>query len=450
MQSLPVLPLQRLNPLRLKQRLKQKATFELLQHELFGQFQALPVDTTEFQQTPLPVEAALKILLVSETWSPEINGVAHSMGYLCQGLQQRGHDLYVIRPEPETEQTMPLGFRPIQHFYVRGQKIPHYPLLRFGWPEYKKIQQILESVQPDIVHIVTEGPLGLATLYVAKQLGLPMSSAFHSSFQEFSRYFQLKFLFKPIQQYLRWFHNSTQVTCVPSTYTMQELMAFGVNNHIHVVGRGVDTQRFSSRFRDHALRCTWGADEETTVLIYVGRLSPEKQVDQIVQAYQLLKLQQPQRKHKLVLVGAGPDMERLRKMDEDVIFMGALSGEMLSKAYASADVFAFSSLTETFGNVVLEAMASGLAVIAFNYACAAQFIQHEHSGYLIAREQPQNFLEFIRFLPELSQLQQVGQRAMHAIQDHGWDIAVQQFERALYQAKKLQYSPQQAWVKRQC
>lgn len=379
------------------------------------------------------VRPRLKIALVTETWPPEINGVALSLLQLCQGLQKQGHKILLIRPEQKAKCH---DFTPEQECLVMSQAIPKYPTLQFGWPQYLKVSKAFEKFVPDVVHIVTEGPLGLTAMQAAKAKAIPVSSGFHSPFQDFSRFFDLAFLVKPIQKYLCWFHNNTQVTCVPSKDT-QEALRGCITCPLVVVGRGVDTTRFSPKHRSENLRKQWDADENTRVMLYVGRLSPEKEVQVLIESYANLQTIQPN-KTKLVIVGDGPDFARLKSLPEakGVIFTGSLRGQDLAAAYASADVFVFASQVETFGNVVLEAMASGLPVIAYDYACAHQYLTHGVNGWLSPLGQKNHFIQQIYQLPSVQQLREMGVQACHKVQQSGWQLPVQQLEQAFYQVVK--------------
>lgn len=380
------------------------------------------------------VRPRLKIAIVTETWPPEINGVALSLLQLCQGLQKQGHKILLIRPEQKAKCH---DFTPEQECLVMSQAIPKYPTLQFGWPQYLKVSKAFEKFVPDVVHIVTEGPLGLTAMQAAKAKAIPVSSGFHSPFQDFSRFFDLAFLVKPIQKYLCWFHNNTQVTCVPSKDTQEALQGFGITCPLVVVGRGVDTTRFSPKHRSENLRKQWDADENTRVMLYVGRLSPEKEVQVLIESYANLQSIQPN-KTKLVIVGDGPDFARLKSLPEakGVIFTGSLRGQDLAAAYASADVFVFASQVETFGNVVLEAMASGLPVIAYDYACAHQYLTHGVNGWLSPLGQKNHFIQQIYQLPSVQQLREMGVQACHKVQQSGWQLPVQQLEQAFYQVVK--------------
>ena len=380
------------------------------------------------------VRPRLRIAIVTETWPPEINGVALSMMQLCQGLQRLGHKILLVRP---IQKTICTEFNPEQECLVMSQPIPKYPSVQFGWPQYLKVSKAFEQFAPDVVHIVTEGPLGLIALQAAKSKKIAVSSGFHSAFQDFSRFFDLAFLVKPIQRYLTWFHNSTDVTCVPSQYTEQALRGFGVTCPLVVVGRGVDTAKFSPKHRSQRLRQQWGVDIDTRVMLYVGRLSPEKEVDVLIKSFHALQAQQGVN-IKFVIVGDGPDRIRLSKMttSKDVIFMGSLGGHELATAYASADVFTFASQADTFGNVVLEAIASGLPVIAYDYVCAHQHVKHSQTGWLTPLGNTTEFVELICNLPAITQLRAMGQLASESVQSNSWQYPVQQLEQALYQVAK--------------
>lgn len=387
------------------------------------------------------VRPRLKIAIVTETWAPEINGVALSLLQLCKGLQQQGHKILLVRPQ-QTEQCY--EFIPNKECVVVAQALPKYPGLQFGWPQYLKLSKAFDAFVPDVVHIVTEGPLGLAALHVARGKQIPVSSGFHSPFQEFSRFFDLAFLLKPIQNYLRWFHNQTDITCVPSQDTEKALRDFGITCPLKVVGRGVDLECFSPRFRCVSLRESWQADENTTVMLCVGRLSPEKNIQFLIETFTQLQAEKPQ-KLKLVIVGDGPDRARLEKWvfehnkSNAIIFTGTLTGEALAKAYASADIFTFSSQVETFGNVVLEAMASGLPVVAYHYACAGQYVQHGINGWLVSLGQATDFTQILYQLPANNRLKQMGLSARARVKQSGWQQPVYEMEHALYQVVKEYY-----------
>lgn len=378
----------------------------------------------------LPATSPLRIALVTETWPPEINGVAMSVFQLAQGLKARGHSILLIRPH----QAKLLTETPADHeVCVRGFAIPKYPDLQFGAPAYGAIKRALTEFKADIVHIVTEGPLGLAALYAARALKLAVSSGFHSSFHEFSRFFNLKILMWPVQAFLRFFHDRTDVTCVPSNDTRNHLLAWGVRCPLSLVSRGVNTERFHPSRRHRGLRAEWGVNDDTTVVISVSRLSPEKNLALVIAAYRRLQKQQPKRQFKLVLVGDGPDRARLERLAPDAVFAGMQTGIALAEYYASGDVFFFASEVETFGNVVLEAMASGLPIVAYDYACAGQMVTTEQ-GFLSPLSDSERFQQLCADLPNKDVLQRMGHASANKAASMSWFTAVLELENALFLA----------------
>lgn len=370
---------------------------------------------------------ALHIVLVTETWLPDINGVASSMYQIMRQLTQLGHRITLIRPSQSQTcavETLQAGLASTavhQDIQVQGLPIPYYPHLRMGVPCYRFLRQQFAMLQPDIVHIVTEGPLGLAALLAAKRERLKITAGYHTSFHDFSRYFGWKIIALPLLGYMKHFHNHCHATCVPSHTTEQQLLSFGFKR-LYQVGRGVDTQRFNPCHRSQALRQDWQAGEETTVLLYVGRLSPEKGIDTVIRSFKTLQLTQLHRHLKLVIVGDGPDKPRLvakHAQDEQIIFAGFQVGTSLAQYYASSDAFVFASQVETFGNVVTEAMASGLPVFAYHDAAAALLVTAECGG-TVALGDESAFVEMITHLPKQQQLESMRGVALTQIAGLSW------------------------------
>jgi glycosyltransferase involved in cell wall biosynthesis len=213
---------------------------------------------------------------------------------------------------------------------------------------------------------------------------------------------------------------------VPTAMLQQELMAKGFQR-VEVVPRGVDTSQFSPTHRQSALRQSWGVDEMDPVLLYVGRLAAEKNLGLVVQAYLKAKKQNP--RVRLVLVGDGPLRESLQQQHPDILFAGYRSGADLAAHYASADVFVFASLTETFGNVTLEAMASGLAVVAFKHAAAGQWIKHGENGMCVDTESPDNFIQAVCTLVKEPSLQTLlAKEALQTAKTLDWPGVVERTE----------------------
>ena len=320
----------------------------------------------------------LQISVVTETYPPEINGVALTVERMVEGLKKRQHSLQLIRLK-QGELDRPKKEDNFEQILQSGIPIPNYDGLKMGLPARGALLRLWSAKRPDIVHISTEGPLGWSALSAAKKLGIPVSSEFHTNFHNYSKHYGIGWLRKPIASYLRKFHNKADCTIVSTPEMERTLENLGIKKLI-IVPRGVDAKRFNPAKRSADLRREWGVGLAQPVCMYVGRVAPEKNLDLLVQTVERMRAAQPAL--KFVLVGDGPEKKALEKSHPQYIFAGMRTGEDLAIHYASADIFLFPSLTETFGNVVVEAMASGLAVVAFNYAAAAQHIGHGDNGLL--------------------------------------------------------------------
>lgn len=336
-----------------------------------------------------PENKPLRIAVVTETWPPEVNGVALTLSRLVQQLSQRNHTIQLIRPRQDKheQQTNGAGWSEI---LLRGLPIPRYPQLKLGLPSKKALIQAWSHQRPDLIHIATEGPLGWSAVQAAHTLRIPVTSDFRTNFHSYSKHYGMGWLSKPIVAYLRKFHNRTACTMVPTRALQAQLGASGFQN-LRVVGRGVDTHIFHPALRSQAFRETWQADDSTIVLLSVGRLAAEKNLDLIVNTYKAL--QAAGRSVKLVFAGDGPYRATLKSHCPDAIFMGMCSHAQLALLYANADLFLFPSLTETFGNVTLEALACGTPVLAFDCAAASELVEDGLNGWLVRSESPEDYIQ---------------------------------------------------------
>ena len=371
---------------------------------------------------------SLFVAVVTETYPPEVNGVAMTLGRLVEALQRRRHHVQLIRPRQGATDSAAQGAW-LEEVLKPGIPIPRYDGLKIGLPDKRGLLQLWRLKRPDIVHIVTEGPLGWSALAAAVELKLPVSTGFHTNFHSYSKHYGMGFLNKPIATYLRKFHNRALATLVPTKGLRKELDSNGFEN-LHVVSRGVDTRLFSPSRRSPEMRQPWGAGEHGIVAMYVGRMAPEKNLPLAVSAFLAMHERNPQ--VQWVMVGDGPARASLARRNPDVVFAGTRSGEDLSTHYASADVFLFPSLTETFGNVTLEAMASGLAVVAYEYAGARQCMVHEESGLLAPFGDSNAFLGMAAGLMEESgRMARLRLCARAAAERIGWESVVDRFESVL-------------------
>ena len=374
---------------------------------------------------------ALRICLVSETFPPEINGVANTLGRLSEGLRQRGHQVEIVRPRQANEAQVDddQGL-----LLCRGWALPGYPGLQWGEVSMHKLLRRWRRRRPDVLYIATEGPLGLSALRAARRLGVAVVSGFHTNFPQYSGQYGLGLLARLLTHYLRWFHRRTAATLVPSVSQRLELERRGFER-LALMARGVDAGLFNPAKRSQALRDNWGLDADDIAVLHVGRLAAEKNLTLLQPCLQALQNTHPQRRLRLVVVGDGPQRAALEQQMPDAVFCGAQRGEALAEHYASGDLFLFPSLTETFGNVVLEAMASGLAVVAYDEAAAAQHIRHGHSGALAMPGDPCAFIDAACWLLEENEtLRRVRLNARQHASRQGWPAIVEQFESHLFNA----------------
>jgi glycosyltransferase involved in cell wall biosynthesis len=370
----------------------------------------------------------LRIAMVTETYPPEVNGVARTVGLMVDGLRTRGHSIQLFRPR-QNGHDVAAAEDNFQEVLKRGIPIPRYTQLKFGAPARGALLQAWSQERPDIVHIATEGPLGWSALAAARKLGLPVATDFHTNFHAYSRHYGFAWLARPVTAYLRGFHNKADCTLVPTAELAEELGRDGFNG-LRVVGRGVNPAVFCPERRSNELRASWGADEATPVALCVSRFAPEKNFDLVIKAYEAMRRVRPET--KLVLVGDGPLAENLRKRNVGYVIAGRKVNGELSQHYASADIFLFPSTTETFGNVTLEAMASGLGIVAYRYAAAREHLQHERSALLAPLDDEAAFLAAAeRMARDPALARRLGIAARLAAESLTWERIADDFEEAL-------------------
>lgn len=373
----------------------------------------------------------MNIVLVTETYSPEINGVAMTLGHLVDGLSRRGHRITVIRPRQRQESprfsvTQRVGCRQVR---LTGVPIPGYPQLRLGLPAGCKMRQLWSLNRPDLVHVATEGPLGASAITTARQMDIPLTSSFHTNFNQYTRDYRIGWLKPLVSAWLRYVHNRTLRTFVPTHDLRTRLAREGYEN-LRILSRGVDTALFTPSRRDESLRASWGAAPNDPVIVHVGRMAAEKNYPLLFRAFDAIKAVEP--RARLVLVGDGPLLSSYQRQQPDAIFTGFYTGTNLARLYASGDIYLHASITETFGNVITEALASGLAVGAYDYAAAHEFIQSERNGLLAPIGDEAAFIALAVQLATQPTLRARLKGA--AVPTHSWDSVVDRFETDLLEA----------------
>ena len=374
---------------------------------------------------------ALHIALITDTFAPEINGVANTLGHLYDGLRARNHRIELIRPRQTDDgnQRSNDGL-----MLCRGWPLPGYPGLQWGLTSTHRLTKRWRQQPPDVVYIATEGPLGLCALRVARRLGITAITGFHTNFQQYLRQHGLTLFTRALTHYLRWFHNRSALTLVPSTSQRVELERRHFER-LDLLPRGVDSQLFNPAKRQNALRQSWGLRENDIALLYVGRLAPEKNLDALKRCFDELQARYPARRFKLIVVGDGAKRAVLEAALPEAIFCGQQSGHALACHFASADVFLFPSLGETFGNVVLEAQASGLGVVAYDEAAAGLHIRHGYNGVLAMPGDEYAWIEAACWLLENPEtLRTLRLNARRHASRQSWPGIIEQFENQLQRA----------------
>lgn len=328
----------------------------------------------------------MRIALLSETFLPKVDGIVNTLCHLLDHLARRGHTSLLLAPAGGPAQyanTQVIGFPAIP--------FPIYPELRLVAPLLAATGH-LRRFAPDIVHVINPVWLGVAGLWRARSLGLPAVASYHTDIPGFAARWGMRIAVEPLRRYLRWIHNQADLNLCPSRATQNELERHGFRR-VKVWSRGVNAERFHPRQRDAAWRRRLtGGHPDAPLLLFAGRLAPEKRIDWLRPVLDTIP------RARLAIVGDGPGRPALERIFSDgrTVFTGYLRGDDLARAYAAADVFVFPGANETFGNVVLEAMASGLPVVAARSGGVLDFVTDHVSGLLFNAEDNQALVEAVR------------------------------------------------------
>ena len=375
----------------------------------------------------------MRWMLLTETYPPEINGVAMTLSKLAAGLVSRGHSVHIIRPQQSRhDKSVPLPNNPSQTL-VWGVPLFWYQDLKVGVPYFGQLRHEINKFKPDVLHVATEGFLGLSSILAAHAYKVPVVSSYHTNFFTYSRYYKATALRRAGFEYFRVLHNATLRTYVPSQTMLQKLRAYNYQN-LEIMARGVDTQLYTPALRSDDLRRSWGVGPGDIAMLYVGRLAAEKNLPLMIKAYERLRQQHPSA--KLILVGDGPHRAQLEAEYPHFVFVGKRTSVDLARHYASADLFAFTSITETFGNVITEAMASGLPVLAYDYAAARDHIQDGVNGFLVPfNNETEYLLRFDELIAQREKWPQIAAAARQTALSLSWENIVAKYEESVLKLK---------------
>ncbi|SFB78156.1 Glycosyltransferase involved in cell wall bisynthesis [Marinospirillum celere] len=367
----------------------------------------------------------MRLAMITETFLPDINGVSKTLGQLCRGLISKGVEVDLVWPG-----VTDASFAGLSSWQAAGHQLPGYNTLKFGWKLPGRTKNYWRGHPPDIFYIATEGPLGLDALRYARRRKIPVITGFHTNFDQYLQHYRLGWLKKPLQAYLKAFHKASHLTLTPSYQQQQELIQQGFGE-VDLLGRGVDTQLFHPDRRSLSFRKELGVAEEDLLVGYVGRLAGEKNLPLLLKSFAAIEKNHP--RARLLLVGEGPWETEISKHCPSAIQVGCQQGEALANFYANLDLFLFPSLTETYGNVVAEALASGLPVVAFDRAAARELIRNGQSGWLVSLDEGESgFVNASLRMAEEEHLRLVtGRLAFQSMQQRGWEEVIERFYQLL-------------------
>lgn len=380
----------------------------------------------------------MRIAIFTDTFAPDVNGVARTLKRFTDYLEENGIEFRVFAPESTNESLFS------SHIH-RFTSLPFflYPECRLALPNMLHVKAELQKFKPDLIHVATPFNIGLCGLHYAKKLNIPIVGSYHTDFDQYLEYYDFQFLSKFLWKYMHWFHRPLRKIFVPSNETMEQLRRKGFSN-LRIWGRGVECNLFHPNYSHQEIRNKYEIKEKF-ILSYVGRLAPEKDIETLMNISLELPPEIKKNVHWLI-VGDGPSKEDMeKKAPDNMTFAGYLNGVNLAKIYASSDLFVFPSPTETFGNVVLEALASGTPVIGANSGGVKNIIKTNQTGYLCEPKNVEQFKQaIIQLLEDHTLRAKMGNDGRNYALSQTWDCIfeglLKEYENALIEIKTIRYA----------
>lgn len=364
------------------------------------------------EQSSEVTDKPMRIAIFTETFLPKWDGIANTLCYLLKHLAQCGHASIMFAPEGA-----PSSYAETRIIGLPCYTFPFYRDLKLVPPVFNVAEELSEF-KPDVVHLVNLASLGLVGMRHARELDIPVVASYHTDLPAYARLYGMRLLEDPIWAYFRLLHNQADLNLCPSHYTKLQLESHDFER-VEVWGRGVDTEHYHPRQANAAWRRRLtGGQPERPLMLYVGRLATEKRIDWMRPLMDLVP------NVALAIVGDGPLREELEEVfaGTQTVFTGYLEGEDLAHAYASADLFTFPSPSETFGNVVLEAMASGIPVVAAGAGGPVDHVFHGQNGFLSDPEDSRDFAALVwRCFSDPDALQRMGCAARAYAETQTWE-----------------------------
>ena len=359
----------------------------------------------------------MRIAIFSEVYWPMVSGVGVTLRRLADSLLDRGHAVRVYSASyalPSSGDRPEVCRSPSRPFFL-------YPDVQWAFPRHRALVDDAARFRPDIVHLATEFAMGYAGTRVARQLGLPIVASAHTDYEQYASRYRVDWAVRAGWRYLRWFYGQAEFVLCPTRIYEQHLQSRGVR-HTGIWSRGVDTSAFHPEFRSNAFRAALGARQGDPVVTYIGRMAREKNLELLLEGWTTIRGRYPSA--QLVLVGQGPlESEIAERGLPGVHLTGLLTGRDLAEAYASADLFAFPSVTETFGNVLLEAMASGLPSVVAAAGGMLEFARHGRNSWLVEPNSVEALAEgMLRLLDDAELRRTISDGALATARSRRWDL----------------------------